>query len=603
MKKSILLSMAACAYVFGANTAVLNPIQVTAAAKAPQRVESVVSNIETIGADEIEERGFKSVTEALSSLAGIGFVQNGGAGTTTSLFMQGLDTKYILFLIDGVKYNNLSSADGAAELAHLTLSDAERIEVIKGANPIWGADAAAGVVNIVTKKAKKGLSLNANVEAGSFGKKSFEAGVKYGMDRYALSASAARSLADGFSAQTPKGKKPSEFESDNYQNTNVNLKAEAKITDNIRADIQYYALRALANYDGYMAPNSLKRSAYDYDMYKAAIFASFGSHNITASASKALSKRDELDETSPYSVKVFKGDVGNYEIRDDFKYASFGEATFGAAFEDIDVRYAKYKASEVKKGDNTKAVFISNTMSHMGLTLTGVVRYDDYSSFGAKTTGKAGAKYAVGSDISVSSNYGLAFKTPTLTQMMNPWGTSNFDLKPENIRSFDISAGYKNLSLTYFYNTVQNLINWQGSGYQNIAGDSKLQGYELKAKTAIADTLSIGAAYTRLKAQEASGKELPRRAHDTIALNLDYYPNDKLHAGLYTSFVGERFDNSSRSIQTGNYALINANASYEIDKNLAVSVKLENLLDRLYQTVDGYATAGRSIYIGLRAKF
>jgi len=603
LKRSILLSIIAGVSAFGASVETLESITVTAASKAAQKLESVTSNIEVITADEIEERRFTSVTEALSSLSGAGFVQNGGMGTTTSLFIQGFDTKYTLVLIDGVKYNNLASADGGAELAHLLISDVERIEVIKGANPIWGADAAAGVVNIVTKKAQKGFSSHAHAMVGSYNTKSFEAGAKYGRERYDLAVSASRYLTDGFSAQAPKGKRGDEFERDGYQNTTANLKAGYNVLKNLRVEGEYYAIRGAANYDGYMAPNSVKRSGYDYDMYKAAALFDTDSHHISFQASKAESKRDELDETSPFSVKIFKGDVRNYELKDDFKYAWFGTLTAGAAVEDMDIRYSKYASSEVKKNDTTRAVFVSNTVSHKGLTLTGAARYDDYTSFGAKTTGKVGAKYALNSDVSFFTNYGLAFKTPTLTQMMNPWGSSNFDLKPEDIKSFDASAAYKNLSFTYFYNTVQNLINWQGSGYQNIDGTSKLQGYELKAKTQIADSLVLSGLYTRLHAVDGSGKELARRAHDSASLNVDWYPNDALHAGVYSSFVGTRFDTNTKAVQTGNYALINGVVNYKFDKTISGYLKLENLLDREYQSVDGYATAGRSFYLGLKAAF
>lgn len=603
MHKKIVLSILASGALLAANDINIGTITVTAASKTAQTLKNITSNVEVITAAEIEEKHYTTVTEALSSLSGISFAQNGGMGTTSSVFVQGLDTKYTLILIDGVKYNDLSSADGAAQLAHLLISDIERIEVIKGANPIWGADAAAGVINVVTKKAAKGFKSEVEAMGGSNNTRSFGSSFRYGADKLDLSASLSRYLTDGYSAQAPRGKSVKDYEKDGYQNTNANLKAGYDIAKNLRVEGEYFSTQGVSNYDGFNAPNAALRSKYDYSMYKAAVLATLDKHRISFQASSSASKKDELDETSPFNVKIFRGDIKNYEAKDSWDYAWFGNLTYGVAKEDIDIRYSKPTAAEVKKDDSTRAVFAANTLSHMGLTLSQALRYDDYSSFGSKTTGKLGAKYALNKDISLSTNYGSAFKTPTLTQMMNPWGTPNFDLKPEDIRSFDATVSYKRTSLTYFYNAVHNLINWQGGGYQNIGGTSKLQGYEAKTDAQISDDFVVGGTYTRLQANDGSGRELARRPHDTLSVKADWYPTAALHIGLSSSYIGTRYDTNTKAVQTGGYAVFNGVVNYRIDKNLSVYGKFDNLLDRYYQVVDGYATDGRSVYVGAKMVF
>ncbi|HOI83826.1 MAG TPA: TonB-dependent receptor plug domain-containing protein, partial [Campylobacterales bacterium] len=163
MKKTIILSILASTALLAEQTINIDKITVTGASKSEQSLKSVTSNIEVITAEEIEEKHYATVTDAISSFAGVNFVQNGGMGSTTSVLVQGLDTKYTLVLIDGVKYNEAASTDGSAQFGHLLLSDVERIELIKGVNPIWGAGAAAGVINIITKKAAKGLKTEAEI--------------------------------------------------------------------------------------------------------------------------------------------------------------------------------------------------------------------------------------------------------------------------------------------------------------------------------------------------------------------------------------------------------------------------------------------------------
>ncbi|MGB5793950.1 TonB-dependent receptor, partial [Poseidonibacter sp.] len=126
----------------------LETITVTSATKSTQSIKDVTSNVEVITKDEIEERHFTTVSEALNTLAGINVISNGGIGNTSSVFLRGMSSKRILVLIDGIKVNDVTSSSGA-QFEHLLINEIEKIEVIKGAQSgIWGADASAGVINI-----------------------------------------------------------------------------------------------------------------------------------------------------------------------------------------------------------------------------------------------------------------------------------------------------------------------------------------------------------------------------------------------------------------------------------------------------------------------
>jgi vitamin B12 transporter len=79
----------------------LEPITVTSATKSSQSIKDVTSNVEVITKEEIEERHFTTVSEALNTLAGVTVISNGGMGTATSVSLRGMDSKRILVLIDG----------------------------------------------------------------------------------------------------------------------------------------------------------------------------------------------------------------------------------------------------------------------------------------------------------------------------------------------------------------------------------------------------------------------------------------------------------------------------------------------------------------------
>jgi len=115
----------------------LEDITVTSATKSSQSLQDVTANMEVITAQELEERHYQSVAEAINTLSGIDLNSNGGAGSVQNLYVRGFDNGKVLVLIDGVRYNDVSSTSGAA-LAHLMVDEIQQIEVVKGPQSgIW----------------------------------------------------------------------------------------------------------------------------------------------------------------------------------------------------------------------------------------------------------------------------------------------------------------------------------------------------------------------------------------------------------------------------------------------------------------------------------
>jgi len=73
----------------------------------------------------------------------------------TRIYLRGVGGARVLVLVDGVRFQDPSSKYGA-DFSRLLLSNVERIELISGAQSgVWGADASAGVINIITTEAKE----------------------------------------------------------------------------------------------------------------------------------------------------------------------------------------------------------------------------------------------------------------------------------------------------------------------------------------------------------------------------------------------------------------------------------------------------------------
>ena len=130
-------------------------------------------------------------------------------------------------------------------------------------------------------------------------------------------------------------------------------------------------------------------------------------------------------------------------------------------------------------------------------------------------------------------------------------------------------------------------------------------GYVLKLdkKDLIEDTF-VGIAYTKLSAKDENNMDLQRRAKDSVKFGVDYYGIDKFQFNVNGQYIGDRYNSLNKTgVETGNYTVWNSVINYEINKTFSTYLKVDNLFNKYYQTVDGYATAERSAYAGLKASF
>ena len=147
------------------------------------------------------------------------------------------------------------------------------------------------------------------------------------------------------------------------------------------------------------------------------------------------------------------------------------------------------------------------------------------------------------------------------------------------------------------------MIEWSG-GYNNQPGVSRLKGVELGYKDDFFDVLTVNLNYTYLDAKNSDGEFLLSRPKHQVDGNLVYYISEDLNIGLNGQYIGERYDQDDRQgAQTGKYAVYNTVVNYIISDNFTLYGKIDNIGDKYYQVRDGYATAERSFYIGLSAKF
>ena len=136
---------------FAFQTSAPDPIDLETLVVTGSRTEHSVDespvSVEVISREDIEQTGGRNVADVLDGQIGVN-VQHSFQGSTVQL--QGLDSKYILVLVDGERIGGRIS--GAIDLSRLYIENIERIEIVKGAScALYGSDAIGGVINIITR--------------------------------------------------------------------------------------------------------------------------------------------------------------------------------------------------------------------------------------------------------------------------------------------------------------------------------------------------------------------------------------------------------------------------------------------------------------------
>ncbi len=591
----------------------IGEITVISANKTKQSLSETTSNIEVITSEEIEEKGYQTVSQAIATQAGIQVAAAGGLGQPTSFFVRGMNSGSVLVLIDGMRLNDPSTTNGTALLDSLTTSNIEQIEIIKGgSSSIWGSNASAGVINIITKEPKEGLHGSLGLSYGSYNTRGVDADLAYKDEKITAQVLGSYLKTDGFSALAPR-----DAEADGYENKNGNLKLGYAFNENNKIRLSYNRYKTDTEYDDSF---SMDQADDDYshatsDQTNYALDYDFSLENYTAllHASKGEYEREYF--TTGFfgdGVNDYKATLKEYSLINKYDY-TLGKVVLGLEYKDIDGfnQFNDYPASEAAY--TNKAIYISNIYKFNENTLLETnLRYDNYDEFDNKTTYKIGLKHEHDflKGFATSANYYTSYDAPSSYQLANT-AFGSF-LKPSYTTGFDVTAGYeKLLVVTYFNNKVEDFVDYDNVnyGYYNVDGESKFSGLEVSSSYSPLAHLLLSANYTHLiDFEKEDGSDLPRRAKDTLNASASYYTDNNMHFGIDAQYIGDRLDTDggypiASDVPTGNYTLWNLNFGAKIAEDLDLNINARNIFDKDYQSVYGYSTEGASLYAKLKYSF
>jgi vitamin B12 transporter len=146
---------------------------VVTANKFSQKQSTTGKVIAVINKEQIERSSGRTVGQLLNEQAGLtinGALNN--IGSNQSVYMRGAGTGRTLVLLDGIPVYDPTLINNEFDINLISLNDVERIEICRGAqSTLYGSDAVAGVINIITvkKDISKPFNVKATLSAGSFG--------------------------------------------------------------------------------------------------------------------------------------------------------------------------------------------------------------------------------------------------------------------------------------------------------------------------------------------------------------------------------------------------------------------------------------------------
>lgn len=606
MRRLLVLAILSTGFAYGEERFILSTYQTVV------KENETTSFVEIVSGEEIRERNPHSIVEILNTIPSLSFSSNGGFGQTTGIYLRGLRQINTLIMVDGVRVNDPTNLNGVS-LEHLLPVDIERIEVVKGSQSgVWGADALAGVINILTKKPRRGLSASSYFEYGTFITRKYGATVSYGDERLYLQLGVHRFDSQSISAVEP-GKGSKDYgkrwdklgmEPDPYRNDTIHLKTGINITPTDKLEFMLRTVDGVVHYDGY-DPTTFKPadannvSHHMYKFYNISYEKKFSQNTLTVYYNFSDFERTNSEPNGWIKYQRYAGKFKEFGIKDRWDYSRNSFILFGLVRQDF-----LEKDINVDRGYHNTGFFFTNLNKFSRITLTESIRFDNYSAFEDKFTYKIGFRYNLLSDLDVLANYGTGYRVPLLYNLYSIYGNPN--LKPENSKSFDIGLSNRLLSISYFNYRIDNLIDYdfKTNRYTNIEGTSKVHGFELGLKYTLKPlNLLISGGYTYTWATDIEGKKLPRIPQDKVNLNLNFYPFTGLTVLVSGEYIGKRKDSQFNPVQTGYYSLLHGTLNYQVGKNYSLYLKLNNITDKFYQTVDGYASPGRSVYAGVNITY
>jgi vitamin B12 transporter len=616
----------------------LNEVIITAN-KFLQKQSETGKVVDIITQDQLQKSYGKSIGEVLNEQPGI--MINGAdnnLGTNQTIYTRGASAANTLILLDGIPLYNASGISNEFDLNNFALDNIERIEILKGSqSTLYGSDAVAGVINIISKKGgKKPFNLNVDLSAGSYGtyKGSLSASGTNGKgETYFVSYN--KIYSNGFSsAYDSTGK--NNFEKDGFnqdvfqlnygfhpfKKTSVRLSGKynnnyAAIDAGAFADDKDYTYRNDNTIAGvsvdYKLQNGLIRLQYNYNIFN----------------------RNFLDDStsvggySTYQKGKYNGASNFAELYTSLNLCKNVELLAGTDYRQSktsqlyiylpDYGYPALPISSDSARTNQFSGYASLYLkSKEGFNIDLGGRWNHHSIYGNNYTYSINPFYVIKDHYKIYANVSSGYRVPSLYQLYSEYGNRN--LKPEQTASYEAGLQYFsekiNARATGFIRNGKDVFLFYtdpvtyASQYMN--GDKQRDyGIETEATLQVTSQLTASLNYTfvdgKVTTNGSAGKDtsffnLYKRPENILNFSLNYKAGKHLFLSTHLKTVSKAYEPQYMAapfVLKGYYTL-DFYGRYQFNYKVSVFADFQNITDQKYFVTRGFTTKGFNVNAGVQ---
>ena len=596
--------------------------------RTPTSINSVGSAVTVITRDDIERRQARYVSDLLRTVPGFAVSHSGVAGSQTQVRVRGAEANHVLVLIDGARANDPATGD-EFRWEFLTTANIERIEIVRGPqSALWGSDAVAGVVHIITRSGGTQSQVGGYVEAGSLNTMNSALNGSLGDENWSLSLSVERLETDGDNISRTGN------EDDNSDATTGSLSASFQASESLAFTFGARAVDAYSQYDsvdffvtGLPTDSDVALETQQNYVQVGSTIGSGDSrvrHHVAAryfeSENRNLTNAvEDVNALSDRTTYAYQADI------------SLGDDVLSLALEREETNFEQRGPVGFGDPNQTQEMNVTSVIADYqanvgdSLTFMAGARFDDNSYFDDAVTGRLSVTWNLNDATRIRGNVGTGRKNPTFIELFGYFpgqSVNNPNLMPEKSTSFDIGVERQisdalNVQFTLFRQDLEDEINGFVfdpvtflSTAENMPGTSKRNGVEFAARWDLSEQMSLNASYTYIDSSAENIREVRRPRHSG-SVDVDYgFMESRGRLALTAAYGGTRTDtffppwpNPPEVVTLSNHWLLDLTVQYRLTDSIKAFARANNLLDTEYEQVYGYRTPGRTAYAGIQVGF
>lgn len=607
------------------------------ASKYPSKLSQTGKVVTVISQEQILRSVGKNLGELLQESVGISIVGARSApGSNQEVYVRGANTGNVLLLIDGFPANDPSHISSVLDWNLIDLGSLERIEIMKGGqSTLYGSDAMAGVINLVTRKSGTSLSL----QGGGLGTHAEAIQFQKTINNLRVGLSLKNLQTQGFSAAA------NQAENDGMSQQNIRVNLGSSLGKHADFDLYYQSEFYRASLDGgpFMderdytakASNHAFRGQFHQQFTQGDLFVRLF-HDITHRFFRNDSTDIPMNAYANYSESAYVGINQGAESYLKWKLPAGIQGIAGIEFRNQATSQSDFSISGYGRYDSpalaaslahiqlfaSYLTFEKHQVDAWGLELGG--RLSNHSLYGNNFTYHVNPYVYLWPKGKLFANYYNSFKAPSLYQLYSPYG--NQALQAEFGKTveagFEQQLGKFYVRLVGFQQAVQDGIVFQSIAeepygrYLNVSKQNT-KGAELEARYAWKG-FSSELAYTYLDGQmnqvingkDSTFSSLIRRPKHQVSLRLSQQLTKRWSASIYTQYVGERTDYfyndasyQTQGVTLASYVWTELQSTYSFSKHWRLQALVKNVLNQRPVEQYGYSGQPRNIQLSLLGIF